>query len=175
MPITQAQMAAAEQQQWSAAADPAPQVCLVAGPGTGKSKTIEKRVASVLNAGATPQNVYVISFTVAASKELEQRVTAFCANQPCAQAAVAIAASGAAGTASTIRPARCAPAILHAARAVDPVATPSSTTIAVRPPSGARGRPARNRGPGGQFHSLSRVHGADLGGDAPSRRYGQPL
>jgi len=93
MPITQAQMAAAEQQQWSAAADPAPQVCLVAGPGTGKSKTIEKRVASVLNAGATPQNVYVISFTVAASKELEQRVTAFCANQPCAQAAVAVRVS----------------------------------------------------------------------------------
>jgi len=43
--------------------------------------------------------------------------------------------------ADTIRSARCAPAILHAARAVDPVATPSSTTIAVRPPSGTRGRP----------------------------------
>ena len=59
-------------------------------PGTGKSKTIEKRVAQVLNTGATPQNVYVISFTVASSKELRERITAFCAAQPCAAAAAAI-------------------------------------------------------------------------------------
>lgn len=93
MPITQAQRAASEQQQWIAAGDPARQVRLVAGPGTGKSKTIEKRVAYVLNAGSTPQNVYAISFTVAASTELRQRIAAFCANQPCAQAAAAVRVS----------------------------------------------------------------------------------
>jgi|DewCreStandDraft_5_1066085.scaffolds.fasta_scaffold00555_5 DNA helicase-2/ATP-dependent DNA helicase PcrA len=93
MAITPAQKAAAEQQQWNAARDASPQVRLVAGPGTGKSKTIEKRVAHVLNAGATPQNVYVISFTVAASTELRKRITAYCANQPCAQAAVAVRVS----------------------------------------------------------------------------------
>ncbi len=90
MAITPAQRAVAEQRQWLAARDAAPQVRLVAGPGTGKSKTIEKRVAQVLNTGARPQNVYVISFTVASSKELRERITAFCASQPCAAAAAAI-------------------------------------------------------------------------------------
>jgi DNA helicase-2/ATP-dependent DNA helicase PcrA len=93
MAITHAQRAVAEQRQWAAAQDAAPQVRLVAGPGTGKSKTIEKRVAHILNGGATPQNVYVISFTVAAAKELRERITQFCANQPCAAASVGIRVS----------------------------------------------------------------------------------
>lgn len=63
MPITAAQKAVADQQQWAAARDRAPQVRLVAGPGTGKSHTIEKRVADLLLNGVTPTNVYVISFT----------------------------------------------------------------------------------------------------------------
>ncbi len=87
MAITNAQRAVAEQRQWLAARDTASQIRLVAGPGTGKSKTIEKRVAHVLNGGATPKNVYAISFTVAASKELRERTTAFCAGQPCAATA----------------------------------------------------------------------------------------
>jgi DNA helicase-2/ATP-dependent DNA helicase PcrA len=93
MPITPAQKAVAEQRQWTAARDPAPQVRLVAGPGTGKSKTIEKRVAHVLSTGANPQNIYVISFTVAAAKELQQRIVAFCANLPYAAAAALIRVS----------------------------------------------------------------------------------
>lgn len=90
MAITAAQRAAAEQRQWAAAREPTPQVGLVAGPGTGKSKTIEKRVVHLLNGGANPQHVYVISFTVAASKELRGRIAAFCANQPCAAVAGAV-------------------------------------------------------------------------------------
>lgn len=93
MAITPAQYNAAEQQQWTAAQDAAQRVRLVAGPGTGKSKTIEKRVAHILNGGATPQNVYVISFTVAASSELRQRIANFCANLPCAAAAPAVRVS----------------------------------------------------------------------------------
>lgn len=93
MAITPAQRAVAEQRQWLAARDAAPQVRLVAGPGTGKSKTIEKRVAHVLNGGAIPQNVYVISFTVAAAKELRERIAEFCANQPCAAASARIRVS----------------------------------------------------------------------------------
>ncbi len=93
MPITPAQCAAAEHQQDLAAQDAAPQVRLVAGPGTGKSKTIEKRVAQVLNNGAAPQSVYVISFTVAASDELRGRVLAHCSTQPCAAAAAAVRVS----------------------------------------------------------------------------------
>ena len=52
---------------------------------------------------------------------------------------------GATGTASTTRAAPCARAIWQAARAVDPVAIPSSTTTAMRPASGCRGRPPRKR------------------------------
>lgn len=78
MPITDAQKAAAEAQQWSAARDPAPQLRLVAGPGTGKSRTIEKRVLHVLESGATPESVYVISFTRATCAELRDRIKKFC-------------------------------------------------------------------------------------------------
>jgi DNA helicase-2/ATP-dependent DNA helicase PcrA len=86
MPITDAQKALADQKQWNAARDQAPQVRLVAGPGTGKTYTIEKRVAHLLNNGANPANVYVISFTRAACAELRMRIQTFCCNQPCAEA-----------------------------------------------------------------------------------------
>jgi DNA helicase-2/ATP-dependent DNA helicase PcrA len=87
MPITPAQIAAAEYQQQHAAQDPSPQVRLVAGPGTGKSATIERRVAHVLNNGTLPNRVYVISFTRATCAELNRRVADFCAHEPCATVA----------------------------------------------------------------------------------------
>jgi len=87
MPFTPAQHALANAQQWNAAQDHAPRVRLVAGPGTGKSATIERRVAHVLNGGADAQRVHVISFTRATCAELSQRIAAFCAAQPCAAVA----------------------------------------------------------------------------------------
>ena len=90
MPITAAQKAQAEQRQWIAARDGAPQVRLVAGPGTGKSHTIEKRVADLLSNGATPGNVYVISFTRATCAELSARIRSFCSTLPCASAATQV-------------------------------------------------------------------------------------
>jgi len=87
MPITAKQKNQAERRQWAAARDDAPQVRLVAGPGTGKTHTIEKRVAHLLLNGATPSNIYVISFTRAACAELTDRIRKFCANLPCATAA----------------------------------------------------------------------------------------
>ncbi len=84
MPITLAQKAQAEQRQWTVARDRAPQVRLVAGPGTGKSHTIEKRVADLLSNGATPGNVYVISFTRATCAELVGRIRTFCSDLSCA-------------------------------------------------------------------------------------------
>jgi DNA helicase-2/ATP-dependent DNA helicase PcrA len=84
VPITPAQTAAAEQRQWQVAQDAAPQVRLIAGPGTGKSATIERRVAHVLNNNAAPDRVHVISFTRATCGELAGRVAAYCANQACA-------------------------------------------------------------------------------------------
>ena len=93
MPITAAQKEQAEQRQWTAARDSAPQVRLVAGPGTGKSHTIEKRVADLLTNGATPGNVYVISFTRATCAELTERIRAFCSTLPCANAATQVRVS----------------------------------------------------------------------------------
>jgi DNA helicase-2/ATP-dependent DNA helicase PcrA len=90
MSITAAQSAHAEQMQWTAARDGAPQVRLVAGPGTGKSHTIEKRVADLLTNGATPGNVYVISFTRATCAELAARIQNFCSTIPCAGAAAQV-------------------------------------------------------------------------------------
>jgi len=87
MPITDEQKALAEEHQWNAARDRAPQVRLVAGPGTGKTRTIEKRVADLLNNGANSDNVYVISFTRATCAELRSRVQSFCSDQPCATTA----------------------------------------------------------------------------------------
>jgi DNA helicase-2/ATP-dependent DNA helicase PcrA len=87
VPITPAQIAQAEHDQWQAAQDPATAIRLIAGPGTGKSATIERRVAHVLNNGANPNRVYVISFTRATCAELTTRTSTFCATQPCAHAA----------------------------------------------------------------------------------------
>jgi DNA helicase-2/ATP-dependent DNA helicase PcrA len=84
------QMARAEQDQWRAAQDPAAAIRVVAGPGTGKSATIERRVADVLNNGANAPRVYVISFTRATCGELAARTSAFCATQPCASVAAQV-------------------------------------------------------------------------------------
>ena len=93
MPITAAQKAQAEQCQWTAARDGAKQVRLVAGPGTGKSYSIEKRVAYLLTKGATPSNVYIISFTRATCAELRNRITRFCSTLSCANEATQVRVS----------------------------------------------------------------------------------
>ncbi|MBI2851429.1 MAG: ATP-dependent helicase [Chloroflexi bacterium] len=93
MPITATQKAQAEQHQWTAARDGAPQVRLVAGPGTGKSYSIEKRVAHLLTNGATPGNVYIISFTRATCAELRDRITRFCSTLTCANEATQVRVS----------------------------------------------------------------------------------
>lgn len=79
MPITPQQKQAAEQQQLNAAIDTAPQVRLLAGPGTGKSKTIEKRVVNLLSQGIAANAIFVVSFTRLTCKELRQRIQAACA------------------------------------------------------------------------------------------------
>jgi DNA helicase II / ATP-dependent DNA helicase PcrA len=82
--ITKLQKAQAEKSQWRAAKDDANQIRLIAGPGTGKSSTIERRVAYLLNRNANPKRVFTISFTRAPTAELSDRIAAFCATQPCA-------------------------------------------------------------------------------------------
>ncbi|MBI5446670.1 MAG: ATP-dependent helicase [Deltaproteobacteria bacterium] len=86
MPFTPEQIARAEEQQWSAARDDSPQVRLVAGPGTGKSHTIEKRIVHLLeDVGVAGERLFVISFTRATCAELRGRVRDRCAGRACAQ------------------------------------------------------------------------------------------
>ena len=81
MSLTENQKANAEAQQWAVARDTASQVRLVAGPGTGKTHAIQKKVLEVLRSGANPENVYVISFTRATRAELRSRIEKFCLSE----------------------------------------------------------------------------------------------
>lgn len=88
MPLTFQQVRTAEAVQQAAAHDASPQVRLVAGPGTGKSRSIEERVRWLLSLGTPPQSIYVVSFTRAASRDLQQRIEAHCTQN--GQAGVAL-------------------------------------------------------------------------------------
>lgn len=93
MAITPAQMAQAEQRQRSAAQAVGHQISLVAGPGTGKTGTIEKRVSWLLGQGVQPNNLFVISFTRATCAELQQRIVRCCTGSAWATAAARVRVS----------------------------------------------------------------------------------
>jgi DNA helicase-2/ATP-dependent DNA helicase PcrA len=78
VPLGASDIAAAEARQSTAAHDGAPAVRLVAGPGTGKSATIEERVRWLLDSGVGPQNIYAVSFTRASAADLRARIRAYC-------------------------------------------------------------------------------------------------
>ena len=78
MPIPAASIGPAQQAQQNAAHDPAAQVRLVAGPGTGKSSSIEQRVSWLLQQGCAPARIFAISFTRASTKDLKHRINAHC-------------------------------------------------------------------------------------------------
>ena len=77
MPTTPVQVQAAQTAQHSAAHDIAPQVRLLAGPGTGKSSSIEERVHWLLANGTPPSQIVAVSFTRAAARDLERRFRAY--------------------------------------------------------------------------------------------------
>src|SRR6266404_9055773 len=79
MAITPQQIQAAEATQRAAAHDASQQIRLVAGPGTGKSFSIEERVCWLLGQGIQPIGITVVSFTRASSVELRSRIHAYCA------------------------------------------------------------------------------------------------
>src|SRR5260370_3452423 len=79
MPITPQQIQAAEATQRAAAHDAAKHIRLVAGPGTGKSFSIEERVCLFLGQRTHPQTVTVVAFTRAPSIELRGRIHKYCA------------------------------------------------------------------------------------------------
>jgi superfamily I DNA/RNA helicase len=77
MPITPAQIAAAEAVQEAAAHDGSAQVRLVAGPGTGKSATIEERACWLISQGVPADAICAVSFTRASARDLRMRVHAY--------------------------------------------------------------------------------------------------
>ncbi len=78
MPLTQAQIQVAQAIQHAAAHEPAPQVRLVAGPGTGKSFAIEERVRWLLSQEVSSRGIYAVSFTRASARDLRQRIHDHC-------------------------------------------------------------------------------------------------
>lgn len=50
---------------------------VIAGAGTGKTKTLVSRVANLLSEGIDPENVLLLTFTKKAAKEMQDRVCAF--------------------------------------------------------------------------------------------------
>jgi DNA helicase-2/ATP-dependent DNA helicase PcrA len=74
MPIRPEQIAAAEAVQHAAAHDQSPTVRLVAGPGTGKSTSVEERVQWLIREGIPAKSICVVSFTRAAALELRLNI-----------------------------------------------------------------------------------------------------
>jgi DNA helicase-2/ATP-dependent DNA helicase PcrA len=78
MPITPQQIQRAQAEQGAAAHDQRAQVRLIAGPGSGKSFTIEERVCWLLQNGADAHRVFAISFTNVSAQDLRLRIAQFC-------------------------------------------------------------------------------------------------
>jgi ATP-dependent DNA helicase UvrD/PcrA len=94
MALTPAQKTALGNAQRRAGRATAGQVRLVAGPGTGKSRAIEERVAWLLSGqSVAPETVYVVSFTRAASRDLRLRVQKFCQDNGCGDEAARVLVS----------------------------------------------------------------------------------
>jgi DNA helicase II / ATP-dependent DNA helicase PcrA len=72
------QIAEAGPAQRAAATDKNDHVRLIAGPGTGKSFTIEDRIVSLLDRGVDPKSIVAASFTRASAFDLQTRVRRAC-------------------------------------------------------------------------------------------------
>lgn len=74
MAFSQVDIVAAAAAQTAAATSQALQTRLVAGPGTGKSRTIEQRVGWLLSEGVNANAIAVVSFTRASAQDLRLRI-----------------------------------------------------------------------------------------------------
>lgn len=79
MPLNADDVQAAQDRQHAASRDASSTVRLVAGPGTGKSASIEERFRWLYeDGGIDPRHVFGVSFTRAASQDLKRRVVLYC-------------------------------------------------------------------------------------------------
>lgn len=81
MAITQRQRDLATANQNNVAHEINSPIRLIAGPGTGKSFTIQERVSWLLQNGVAPDTIFVISFTRASSVDLQGRIYDYCRKQ----------------------------------------------------------------------------------------------
>lgn len=81
MAITQQQKDLATTKQNIVAHEQNSPIRLIAGPGTGKSFTIQERVSWLLQNGVHPETIFVISFTRASSLDLKGRIHEYCRKQ----------------------------------------------------------------------------------------------
>ncbi len=72
--LNSSDLANAVSAQQAAAQDASAHVRLIAGPGSGKSRTIMLRLEHLISQGAAPDSIYVISFTRASAFDLRTRV-----------------------------------------------------------------------------------------------------
>lgn len=77
----------AEQLQMAAATSGSPQVRVVAGPGTGKSRCIEERVGFLIRQGINPATIAAVSFTNASARDLKDRIEEYAQQQNLPRAA----------------------------------------------------------------------------------------
>lgn len=65
------------EQQQKAVDAPEAYVAVIAGPGTGKTRTLAAKIAALLEAGAKPSQITAVTFTNKAAREMRQRLNQF--------------------------------------------------------------------------------------------------
>lgn len=93
MAIPPPQIQLAEDEQDAAAQDQGAATRLIAGPGTGKSRSIEKRVLHLLNQRIQTERIFVISFTRATAQDLTRRIRESCSRNGYAIQAASVSVS----------------------------------------------------------------------------------
>lgn len=74
--LSQLDLSALDPEQYRAATAPRGPVCIIAGAGTGKTRTITHRIAHLVSGGyVNPDHVLAVTFTTRAAAELRERLT----------------------------------------------------------------------------------------------------